>query len=328
MAHSTPFPKAVSIPIELKWTPEAATKAAEKSSFIRVGGNKVSSRYLSGGPRSWTSANPLENRTIFNTEYRISGIPENVESALRYAGYSDEQIKEAIANSITRDNYSTTKATEYKQELALHIQNKESKPQTECYGWEQVLWFADNIKSAARESKKGEHKGSAPVQQRVATGSSLLARAENVKSKGKLLDVSNMDMVTHKDIIARDIPKTAKPGKAWSMPVPFMSNDITKYIAAIQLLYGDNGVTTYAKNIEEVRNILQGYQTGKTTVPTVLPQAVAKPKLTPPKVIAGAAVAPVPVFKPTGPAAVPKMRSPKVGTVGGAAFPLIPPMRG
>ena len=339
MSHSTPFPKAVSIPPELKWSPEAAQKAADKGAFIRVGGTKPSCRFLSGATRSWTSANPLENRTIFSIEYRISGTPENVSASLKYANYPDEQVQEALANAITKENYLSTKNEEYKQELALHIANKEAKPQVPKYDWNQILWFAENIKIATIDSKKGgDHKGSAPVQ-RAATGSSLAARVKNIEGKDKLLDVSNMDMITYKDIIARDVPKTVKPGKAWSHPVPFMSNDINKYVAAIEHLYGANGSTTYAKNIEEVRNALQAIQAGKNVVPHNL--QAGKPK-TPMKApmpgvnqgaSAGSSIIPPPVFKPAG-TMVPKMRSPKVGesfpkvaTVGGDSFPMIPSHR-
>ena len=261
--------------------------------------------------------------------FRITGTPENIRAALKYSEYSDTQIQEAIDGSITKNNYQTTKSSEYKQEISDHLDKKQNKPQGECYEWEQMLWFSNNLKDAKIENKKGPVKGqNAPVQQqRVGTGFSLKEKVAKLV-QGKLLDVSDMtpDM---KKINTRDIPKTSRSGKHYSSPVPFMSNDISKYIKAIEFLYGPEGLVTYADNIEDVRRAIQGLKSVQTIginsnipPPNILP---INKSITPAKL--GNVIAPIPTFKPTS---VPSVKSPKtfnVGTIGGTGFPQIPSIK-
>lgn len=115
------------IPIGVQWSPERAEIAKHNNEFIRVGGVKTCYRLLSGALRSWTSNDKEELTIIFNIKYRITGTPSNIFIALKNYGYSDFQIKEVIENSITKDNYDSTKENEYLEELERHKKLKELK---------------------------------------------------------------------------------------------------------------------------------------------------------------------------------------------------------
>jgi hypothetical protein len=71
--------------------------------------------------------NPEEHNTIFHTGYRITGTPENVHAALALAGVSLADIQQVLVTSITRDNYNTTMADVFKQELTVYDAIKRKK---------------------------------------------------------------------------------------------------------------------------------------------------------------------------------------------------------
>jgi len=72
----------------------------------------------------WTSDNLDEQKRIFNLEFRITGTPSNISTSLKECGYLNYQIEEAIENSITKDNYESTKKTEYLEEIERHKKSK------------------------------------------------------------------------------------------------------------------------------------------------------------------------------------------------------------
>lgn len=328
MAETNPFTKVQStVPAGLKWSSEAATKAGNKNSYLRVGGEKVTSRFLSGATRSWGSDDPAENRTIFNTTFRITGTPENVAAALRPHNYDESEIRGVLADSITKDNYQTTKKAEYEAELAEHVAAKQNKPQAECYEWDHILWFAEHLKDAKSVSKKAAPKapdanGNVAPKAKNVGGKSLGARVDALKA-GDLLDVSEMT-ADFKKICARPKPKTNKSNKAYSDPVPFMSNDLSKYKAIIEHHYGPEGLATYATNIEEVRNKLEGIkQPAPSNIPQPAAHPVTRPVVTGP-VTATKSTVPQPQKTVTGPV----LTSPKrISTLGGSAFPVIPSLK-
>lgn len=322
MADSNPFAKAtaVTIPAGLKWTSEAAENAKKKNTFLRVGGEKVTARLASGAPRSWSSDDPAENRTIFNVTYRITGTPENVAEALRHVGYDDGEIKAVIADSITHDNYQTTKKAEYDEELENHAISKQNKPQVACYEWDHILWFAEHLKDAKSVSKKSAPRApdsSAAPKTKVVGAKTLKTRVENLK-EGDLLDVSEMTE-DFKKINVRPRPKTNKSNKHFSDPVPFMSNDLSKYKRIIEHYYGANGLTDFAANVEEVKNKLEGVKPAvQSNIPQPSSNHALKPSVAPPKT----------VLPQPGRSTVPVLGSPKrIGTVGGSSAPFFPAMK-
>lgn len=315
MAQQLPFPAINVVPAGYKWSNDAAAKAAAKGQFLRVGGQSVTRRFLSGAKRSWTNVKPEENQTIFHTGYRITGTPEAVRTALQYAGVSAADIQQVLATAITRDNYQSTMAQAVNEEMGKHLAAKGKKPVAEGYEWDQVLWFAQNIKTAVIATKTGETKGAVQTGGKVGTADSLADKIKKLPA-GKVIDVSNMDVQTGKGLRTQPAPKTDRAGKYGTGRVPIISNDINKYIRAIQLAYGPEGEATYAGDIQIVRDAL-----AKTTAPQMQLQGqVGAPGIPSPTRVAGATIVAQPTF-------VPQVRTP-AKTVGGANFPFIPALGG
>lgn len=290
------------VPQGFKWTVEAAEKAARNHNFIRVGGPTVTTRVLSGAvKRSWKKDDPKENNTIFVTDYRITGTEENIRAALEYAGYSEQEINKAIANAITKNNYQTIKADEVNQELADYEQAKEQKPQTEPYSWENIRWFANNIKFAVFSTKSGEQHGALAPH---GHGGDTLAEKVQKLTQGKVIDVSGMDFMTGKGARTMPMPKTGRAGKFGSGNLPFISNDVEKYRRAIEVVYGAEALNTYAKDISYVDQAIKQYKAAMK-VPAAtkgLKAPAASPKAQ------GATLAPQVQFKPQ-PLATPQTRT-------------------
>lgn len=314
MATSLPFALTVVGP-GLKWSVSAAEKAAQKGAFIRVGGHQVTRRFLSGAKRSWTNPDPAEHNTIFQTDYRITGTPENIRLALESASVPADTIAQVIASSITRDNWNTTMAGVYENEIRSRDALKGTKPVAEGYEWPQILWFAQNIKSAVVASK-GEHRGTVASPGRARAGESLADKLQKL-GPDKVIDVSNMVNDAGKGARTVPRPKTNKSGKIGNFVrnVNIISNNLNNYIRALQIIYGPDAEVTYAPEIEFVRNSLSAQPA--LAVAPVAPVPFAT-RASPPRAV-GATLAPPAVFT----TAVPAVASP-LGTIGGGALPALP----
>ena len=332
------------IPSGYKWTPEQAKKAAEHNKYIRVGGEKIGSRFLSGAKRSWDNADPEENRTVFQPQLRISGTPENIRYALTYAGFSNEQIDEFLNNVITKDNANTTMRNVVLEELARRQSSGSAKPSAKpFYDLNQIIWFADHVKSAIISNSVGQQKGTVSSPGRAGASESLAEKIANLKP-GKVLDVSGMDLTTGKGVRTVNIPKTNRSGKYGAVVngvyhAPIISNNFEAYRRAIELGYPGRE-NEFTQDIEIVRQALSHPRTQPTVAPTFgaklapvpqQPQAVQLQPMQPVMPVQsrtpGATIAPAPVFTAAVPNAVPRVASP-VATVGGGNYPGIPPLGG
>lgn len=305
MAAQPTFPAINVVPSGYRWTREAAQKAAEKGAFLRVGGPTVTRRYLSG---AWRKNTPEEQSAIFNVTYRITGTPEAVTGALTYAGFSPAEVQAAVADSITRDNAGSTKAGVYNAEIAAHAARRHEKPVTEGYDWPQILWFGQNIKAAQIGTKSGETRGAVAAGGRAGAGESIATKLEKLQA-GKVLDVSNMDLATGKGVRSVPAPKTAKSGKFGTQRVRIISNDLSRYVRALELAYGAGAQQQYADDIAAVR---QALSVGTAPAPAL---AAPVPRPPSPARLPGATLAAAPAFRAATPRAVPTL---------GAAFPPMP----
>jgi len=334
------------VPPGFKWTPDQAKKAAEHNKYIRVGGEKIGSRFLSGAKRSWDKSDALENETVFQPQLRISGTPENIRYALTYAGYSQEQINEFLNYVITKDNYQTTMRHEVEAEKQRRDQSEGAKTSSKpLYTLNQILWFHANIKSAVIRNNSGQQKGSVSSPGRAGAGESLAEKIANIKP-GKVLDVSGMDLTTGKGVRTVNIPKTNRSGKYGAIingayHAPIISNNFEAYRRAIELGYPGRE-HEFAQDIEIVRQALTHTRTQAAVAPNFgaqLTPQVPAPQVPAPQVqvqvpvpqvqsrTPGATIAPPPVFTAAVPNAVPRVASP-VTTVGGGGLPGIPSLGG
>lgn len=290
------FPAINVIPPMFNWKPEAAEKARQKGAFLRVGGKQVTRRYLSGAKRAWASSDPQERDSIYNTQYRITGTPDNVRQALLYAQYSPEVVEGVIADSINRNNYQTTKRDEYEREIASRDGLKKSqKVQTDSgYNWAQLTWFAQNIKSAVTQTKTGETRaGVASPGRRKDTD---LASRVTKLGPNEVLDVSAMDVNTGTGARKIDRPRTSKAAKYGTIEIPIVSNNIESYAAALRMIYGAENYEQYKGAIEATRNAIAQHAT--KPAPNTLPMNPPVPVPVPQVQLAGSYIANPPNLVP------------------------------
>ena len=134
-------------------------------------------------------------------------------------------------------------------------------------------------------------------------------------------------MNTGKGVRTIAAPKTAKSGKFGTARVPIVSNDVGKYVRAIELAYGGDGAANYAQDIQVVRQALSnaGLPAAAVPLPTTAPRVPSPVRTAASVAVPGANLAPAPQF-----AEVPQIASPGTrrgtATQGGAGLPQIPPI--
>lgn len=301
-----------------QWSQERARKAAEKQGFIRVapGQTQSSRRYLTGAKNRWASANPEENNAIFiaRDDVRISGNVNDVVAALREAGIDDNTIANLVAGAITKENYQTTMKAAYDAEIARRKGLSVNKAQPGRYRLEDAEWFAANLK----EANKGTAPGKATGGGRSATTDRLDVKYHNLPPN-KVLDVSKIDLATGKGYRTVDKPqglKTTKGGKVLVAGLNIISNNIERYVRALEFIFGQDARQRFAREIGEAQQRLTPVaprigQTVGFPTPGRLPQPAAAPAALP-----GATLAAPVQFS------VPSVRTPGVPTLGNQFQPL------
>lgn len=314
---AAPFPAQTStVPKDLRWSPEAAEKARKTGGFIQVGtGRQTASAYIGGAQTRWQRDDANDRNIIYDTTHRLVGSEASIRAALGHADVSAREIDAAIANAITSDNYQSSKQDLYEAEK----KNREALrgPKTVIYGydWDQILWFADNRDSALPTQKPSSKDGKAKTGGAKAPRGALLVDKLAKLKPDQVLDVSNMDDTSRG---AKPVPMPKDKSRAkfkgdFSRDVRIVSNNLDKYISALQFAYGDEVANVrdfYRGEIAAVREQLAGR--------SALPAApVASSSAAPP---AGAVLPPKAVLKP-------RVASPgALATTGntGAALPRLP----
>lgn len=310
-------------PSQFNWnkSQEHLAKMTGKRELSHVGGDKknVGGVRLSGAIKQWESSEPSKNRMIYYLPLRIAGTPEDVATTLTYAGYQKNDIDTVLADSITKDNYQTTKKAEYEAELeAIKVYKAEeaAKPKLPLSSYvfleQQIVKGESKIvpnsggKAATAGTKGGKKKS-------LAERITALKRDANGQF-AEFLDVSGLDVNT-----GANVRKTAKipKGKAGVSNIPFITNNIDKYTAAIELVYGKDTLNQLVNEINQVRAALTKAPATLPTANTNLPPIPAP--TTSASVVPGASIAPAPSLVPT-------VASPSrpVQTMGGAGLPSIP----
>ena len=251
MASAIPTPMVVNP--GLKWSQQAAIKAQEKAQFLRVGGVGVTKRYLSGAKRSWSSADPNEYRTIFSLTYRLTGVPENVAAALRYAGVDEGTINTIIGESVTRDNFATTMADYYNNELAYHASMKQTEVKPTAQTPAHYQWYVDQIKAGEYVCKNKAGGAGCDVKgtSRGVRSLSIVERYRALKA-GSVLNVSGLDAVTGSGIRTISRPKTTKTKLFGTMDIPIVSDNVAAYVRALELIFGEAEAQQYRGHVQQV----------------------------------------------------------------------------
>lgn len=116
----------------LVYCSEEVEKAKAEHEFIWVCGNYVGRIPLTSAIKFW---NDVQNDSIiFNLDYRIAGRPENISTVLKYYKTinTDDEFKSLLNTSINKDNYNSSKKSEYTAELLKCEQYKFTKKLQEC----------------------------------------------------------------------------------------------------------------------------------------------------------------------------------------------------
>ena len=323
-----------SVPEGLIWNNNLATKARERLEFIHVG-SKSGKWVLSGAQDKWSKPDAEISGTVYSLSHRVAGTPSNITTALRYANVSEDEIRQVINNSISQHNvaYEPYKS-QFENEINSRISYKEQESQKPSFEWEQILWFAENIQFAQMQTKTNENRAPA-VSRKKKENNSLEVAISSLQGE-QVIDVSNIDTATGSG--RRTLKNRPKDGKYGADGIPIVSNDLNRYIYALEKAYGPDSRQRFANEIAYVEqqinnkknNIVQAPPVAlqTTTMPPSMPSSMATPlaKPSPRAPVSNTFVAPV--ATPSQPPArnIPSVRSPGIGvkTMGGSGLTNFP----
>jgi hypothetical protein len=237
----------------LYWSKVDAVKAAQKHTFIRVNkSNSRSSRQINGAERVWNR--PETQDEVYLPTYRITGNPQNIAIALNRAGYTEEQVLEALEDAISRNNYKSDKAELYQEEMfCLRAFKKEQKKlkEQEKISWDSLLVIASNAKkSHVVLQDKGDSQRGASKRK------TFLQQYKRIQGQeDKVVDVSNMrDDGT--GILVKNKPTSSRSRYVVIDAVPVVSNNEERFLRALEFLFNTDKFESedaYQKVINIVR---------------------------------------------------------------------------
>lgn len=254
-------PSTNEVPRNLRFSPDDIKRAQEKQYFITIDSSKTgksaSGRYITGAPRMWND----HPQNIYIEEVRLTGTPEDVSEALSLAGYSRSEISRLIKSAITMSNYRTSMAGDYDRlvrEKEAAASSKKKKAPVSRYTREHIVWMAANLKNPDVTISVGgkQPRASKKTSTGKGRGKSLREKFDNL-SADQLVDVSSMDTTTGMGATPVTL-KTHTGAKKWSEGLAIASNDINKYRRAIEILFGTEGLSTYAGQIADVEGQFAG----------------------------------------------------------------------
>lgn len=255
----------------LRWTKDAADKAAKEHMYVFVGGNQLGSRSLSGAKQKWSSDDEKINQVIYNPTNRISGLPDDVGTALMGAGFTQQQAVDAVRSSYNRSNimensqyFDPTAKASFDREIAEYLAFKASKPEVQPKEWSEIAWYAVNIHTAtieggSRSGQKVAGKGSGGST-RGSAKDTLPQKLEKLTKSGsqKVLDVTDIDAGGF-GATPVAIPKTdkgTKGAKFGIMGIPMVSKNFDKLRYAIGLVYGPDYVNQRAADLATLQRYI------------------------------------------------------------------------
>lgn len=239
------------IPAGLAWTAEKAELAASRVHYINVNSNadmSVGPRVLSGAIKRWMK----EPDVIYvnDNKYRITGTRADIEMALEYAQFPAPLISQILDTAITKDNYLNDKKAEFNKEIVSYSTraSKKSNKDTPVLSMEYLSWLKENLSKGQKVSKKGNYL----MASNMTTSSrskSLKTKYENVIGKsGKVLDISvRWGKISQESIKPRN-------GKIKAPTLKIITDDADKFVDAIQEIFGNEGLITYANDINYIRS--------------------------------------------------------------------------
>lgn len=261
------------IPSGLNWTPERAKQLAVKHRFMHVSSKQdyqPTPRTITGAVKGWNKVEDTSTHDIFiinstdgKTPIRLTGTPNDVASALGYAGFDQYKVNDLWINAITSSNYNTTHSELYDSEKDAYnklVGNKNPNDVVSALSHADIMFIAANLNGAVKINKRGlplEVAGNSGPAPKVATNrtKTLHDKYHSLKD-GKILDLSSYNI--QRNIGGKPVNDAAKPrgGKvrAPSMGLRLLTDSGDKFEHAIKEIFGEEGLTQYAEDIQAVHD--------------------------------------------------------------------------
>ena len=258
----------------MRWSQEQANKAAQEHKYIKVGA-KPGHLLLSGGPARWKK--PETAGDVYVSSLRVAGNPATIRQLFIGLGVPAADIDRHLAAAYTAQNYQAGLKAQYDGEVAAYKQWKQQRDvQKKATGGptvtlDQLQYFVDHLQgaapvAAARATGAGSPRATGSP--RVTRVKALAERLADANAKGKVLDVSKMNVAkgTGIKMINRPGPNSKKVGVAG---LSIVSSDPAMYAHAVRQLGAQ-----YEPYVNQY-NALVAQKTAVVTAPLAAPRLPA-----------------------------------------------------
>lgn len=233
------------------WDKENSQKAASQHKYIFVTPNQKQKKFkvLSGADKAWIASKTKEEQNyiyIPSADIRVMGTKENVTSALKEGGFSDNEIKNLLKTAYTRENHGTAYNEELQRLTAYKKLEDEKVKEKIHYTLADLEWFVDALKDVKEEPIDNGSKTAkiTPKSKRDL----FRAQWDKIQGTKKILDVSLLDTTGAK---ARDAPSK---GKVQSDTLQLETDNVKNYKKAIEWIFGST--EQHEADIESIKGKL------------------------------------------------------------------------
>jgi hypothetical protein len=231
---------------------KAFKKAQKDATYLRVGkGNKAPpTRSISAAQKHWEN-DPEERDIIFIPQLRLSGTPSDIRRTLSswYSPMTSEMAEAYINNAITYQNFKTSKAADFQNELALKESASNREKAESRHSYLLASWFVQEIK-AGRATPSAEAKKGAKSPKRKSSGGRKGSRGASIKQKFDDIIAARSSDPTGK-LANRIVHYHHKTGKSSTVDAPSEDGRSKKYFNRSIPLMADNEAD-YRKILAEV----------------------------------------------------------------------------
>ena len=261
-----------------EWSYEAFQDAQTRHEFIHLLEEGVARVHITDAHDIWL----LQPEVIFQTGYRVAGLPETIRQVLAEQGISSVDIEQVVHDAITSGNYGTTMAPVYNQEMEdyqkwLRAATKANSQAGGAKMWDIILAVNPQAALSVRTAAQAKAMGLEAPMRKTARGKSFDDRIASLAA-GKVLDVSKLQP---NGTGARAID-AGKTGRKYGVPtLPIVSADLEHYLMAVRLLSG--GEAKYSDEIAQMEQIFSQRRAafgGPPAAPRPIPVPVAVPQST------------------------------------------------
>ena len=224
----------------MRWTQEAANKAAQNHQYIKVG-PKPGYLLLSGAPGRWKK--PETAGDVYVPTLRVAGNPAVIRQLFIGLGVPAADIDAHLARAYTVANYEGAMKAAFAAEVAAYSAYKKAKDVNKAaaggpeVSLDDLEYFVAELGKATTVAKTtaGSPKTAGSPRGRAGRVQDLAKRLAEATAKGKVLDVSKMDLVkgTGAKMAIQPGPNSKKVGVAG---LAIVSSDGARYAAAVRQL--------------------------------------------------------------------------------------------